>query len=206
MGRVLALPDFGTPANGSAPDERVHQADLQARWDDGYESGYQAGAAAAAQSHAEDQARLTANLVESLTDLQQTRQESLLSTLASAHALIRAVITQLTPRLAELGLADQVSAAVSTALESCPAPAPLIRCAPEAMTALQNALRDWEGLRLQPDPAMTPHEAEVHWDDGFDAINVTGLIRHVDTALADLAGPATPSHPHDLEEKTRNAG
>lgn len=183
MASPLRFQDFSL--NSTAADETSDIAEQIANaYREGHEAGVKAGTEASALVHAESQDRLRAELIEALRDHHQDRVAVQAQVLSGVAPLLGAVIRQLTPYLAAVGLPEQVSAAVQTALETRPDAKPLIRCAEEAVPGLQPALAKWSGaFDLQIDSRLTPHEVQLHWDDGFDTLN---LDKVVDAALAAL--------------------
>jgi|GEM_PF-6307689 len=212
MGRGVFLEEFASgPKGRAAMEEAAAEAldtQLKAAWAEGHAAGQQAGAEAAAKAHAEDQARLRQSLVEAIQDRKQENIEVQQNVLRDIGPFVRTLIGHLTPRLAVTGLADHIGGAVAAALAARPDPVPVVRCSPETAEALEIALADWEGLRLTADPALTPLEAEVHWDNGYDSINISTLLNQLDTALEATLGPAVSHIDHIAThtEDLANAG
>lgn len=182
------------------------EAGMEAARREGYAAGLDAGMEAAAQAHAETQDQLRASLVETLQDQAQSRQEMQAAILRGVAPLIDSVIGRLSPRLALAGLAEMVTREVATALATRPDPTPEIRCAEETLAPLRAALAD-RALRVvfTVDPAFTPLEAEVHWDDGFDAIDLRPVAARIDAAMERFLS-ATPPNDFEHERKERDAG
>ncbi len=187
MASPLKFHDFSHSGSAldTGPDEvetRIAQA-----YREGNEAGIKAGTEASALVHAEAQDRLRAELVEALRDHQQDRVAVQAQVLSGIAPLLQAVVGQLTPALVSAGLPQQVSAAVTEALDNRPNTKPLIRCAAEAVPGLEPALQGWqEQVDLQIDSRLTPHEVQVHWDDGFDMIDLDRLTAHVQALLDGL--------------------
>lgn len=187
MASPLKFKDFshGGSAFDAEPDDvetRIAQA-----YREGHEAGIKVGTEASALVHAEAQDRLRAELVEALRDHQQDRVAVQAQVLSGIAPLLRALIGQLAPALVSAGLTQQVSVAVTEALDSRPNTKPLIRCAAEAVPGLEPALQGWQDqVDLQIDSRLTPHEVQVHWDDGFDTIDLDRLTVHIQAILDGL--------------------
>ncbi|MHA3978350.1 FliH/SctL family protein [Halovulum sp. GXIMD14794] len=202
MSRPVVLqifsPDLDEEPLAPEPDDIGRQ--LAEAWERGHAAGIQAGTEAAAKVHAEAQDQLRAALVETIGDQRMAQVEVQARVLADIAPMIRNLVARLAPELARAGLADQVAAEVETALRTRPEPAPIIRCSVESVAQLELALRDFGAISIQADPRLTPLEAEVHWDDGFEAIDFGAAIARLDAALAELATGDTP------QEEIRHAG
>ena len=135
-------------------------------------------------------------------DQQIRRQEAQAAVLRGVGPAVTAVIHRLAPRLAEAGLAEHVATALDEALETRPDPAPVIRCAAESAQGLERALAASTGrFAVETDPRLTPLEVELHWRDGFDSIDIAGLLAAIDRALETALSP--PGN-RDVEEEHAN--
>ncbi|WP_112320722.1 hypothetical protein [Oceanibium sediminis] len=188
MPLALKLQEF-LPGEGAhpAPDTPDIAAVRAEAFKEGYAQGSADGTKAAAEAHAEAQDQLRAALVERLHDQYLSRNEVEASILAGITPFVSALIDHLSPRLTQAGLADQVASAVAHALDARPDAKPILRCSEESLPGLQSALSDWVGLKVVADPRLTPLEAEVHWDDGFDAIDLSGVLARIDAAFEAFA-------------------
>lgn len=200
MGSPLRFQDFATDGSGGVVP---HDADVEERiakaYAEGHEAGVKAGAEASALVHAEAQDRLRAEVVEALRDHHQERVEVQAQVLAGLAPLLKTVIEQLAPLMAALGLPDQVDAALSKALETRPDPRPIIRCAAEVVPGLEPALGKWAGkYELKIDSRLTPHEVHLHWDDGFDVIDLDrtmdGILGAIEALIQSTGAAGDLSH------------
>ncbi len=183
------------------PGESVDRQ-LARAWAEGHATGAREGAEASAAAHAESQDVLRAELVEVLRDQQIHRREAQAAVLRGVAPAVTAVVRRLAPRLAETGLAEHLGAALDEAFGARPEPVPVIRCAAESAQGLELALAGRSGhFRVETDPRLTPLEAELHWQDGFDAIDMNGLMTAIDQAL-DAA--LTPSGDELMKEERAN--
>ncbi|MEM8787759.1 MAG: hypothetical protein AAGE76_05825 [Pseudomonadota bacterium] len=198
MGFALTLEEF-TPLDHPAAAQAARRDAIAEAWNEGHAAGAQAGTEASAKAHADAQDRLRAEWIEVLRDLAQDRQEAQASVLRGIAPFVQTVIAGLAPRLAEEGLKDLVSDALADALRDRPEPVPVLRCAPEMAAALEPALAEFDGrYRLDPDPRLTPQEAELHWEDGFDALDPGAILRaaeaHLTAALAGVEQDLDATH------------
>ncbi|MSU91779.1 hypothetical protein GE300_19570 [Rhodobacteraceae bacterium 2CG4] len=186
------------PANGPGPDVERQLAEA---WDAGHAAGVQDGTEAAAKVHAEAQDQLRAALVEAIRDQRHGQLESQARILSGIAPLVRTLVARLAPGLARAGLADHVAEEVERALRERPDPAPTIRCAEESLPGLQQALAALGAdCAVTADARLTPLEAQVHWDDGFQTIDLGGAVARLDRALAATAAPILDA------EEIRHAG
>ncbi|MEO1292475.1 MAG: hypothetical protein AAFV62_06560 [Pseudomonadota bacterium] len=221
--RSPLLEDFAPGATGTyGRTETDPAAALQAAWSEGYEAGARQGAEAAAKEAEEDRQRVSAALVEAVRDLRLGHGEVQAQVIAGVAPLIAAAVGALAPKLALAGLADRAADAVAHALATRPNPIPILACAPESHAAVAAALAEANlEARVHEDPRLTPLEAEIRWDDGFDRIDLTALLelldRFVDETLATGAqaehawrhpAPQTADAPEEtpMTEELTNAG
>ena len=203
--KTVLLQEFtpdGAPGPEPEPAGESLDEQLASAWADGHAAGVQDGTEASAAAHAESQETLRAELVEVLRDQQIRRQEAQAAVLRGVGPAVTAVIHRLAPRLAEAGLAEHVATALDEALETRPDPAPVIRCAAESAQGLERALAASTGrFAVETDPRLTPLEVELHWRDGFDSIDIAGLLAAIDRALETALSP--PGN-RDVEEEHAN--
>lgn len=201
MSRTLRLDEFQPGAEGPDPEELKQQ--LIAARNEGHARGIREGAEASARAHAEAQDRLRLELVEAMRDAQMSFQEVESTTLAGVAPFLRAVIAHVAPAIAVAGLAEAVAKSVEAGLANRTAPKPLVKCAPDAKSALESALSRWPGgIAFDPDPTLTPFEAEVHWGGGFDAVDTGALLEELDAILAGFSANDRAT----MNKETQNAG
>jgi len=205
MSRPVLLQVF-SPAARPAPDPANDsglniEKQLGEAWEAGHAAGVTAGTEAAAKVHAEAQDQLRAALVEAIRDQKMEQTEAQTRILGGIVPLVRQLIDRLAPGLARAGLADHVAEEVERALRERPDPAPRIRCAEDAREGLVSALAARNlSCAVVADPRLTPLEAQVQWDDGFEAIDLGGAVARLDQAL----GALDPTH--CTPEEARHAG
>ena len=214
MRRKLRLEEFvppeaerlaGNPDLIEEMEREALEAQIEVAWREGYEAGVRSGTETAARVHAEAQDQLRSALIEAIAEGRQSHVEAQAAVLSGAGQVFARLVHLVTPLLAKAGLAEHAAAAVSDALRSRPDAIPVVRCAPETTLALENALaaritqlqsaRTPEiPYRVEADPRLSPLEAEVHWDDGFDAIALEPVLAQISEALETLSANAATPH------------
>lgn len=173
-------PDGDTETSNS--QEAAKQ--LAKAYRDGHAKGFIQGAEESAREHAEAQDQLRSQLIEALKDGQMTRQEAQASVTKSLFPLIDALVKALAPSLVDIGFPTELSDQLRKALEGRPNTKPVVRCAPDLVAPLEQSLSDWSGsFEVIPDTALTPHQAKIHWDDGFDHIDLDGCMTEIRQCL-----------------------
>lgn len=202
MSRPVVLQIFSPDVHEepASPEPADLEKRLAEAWEAGHEAGVQAGTEAAAKVHAEAQDQLRAALVETIGDQRLAQVEVQARVLGGVAPLIHDLVTRLAPALAQAGLADRIMTEIETALRTRPEPLPIIRCAEESVEQLEIALHGAGPITIKGDPRLTPLEAEVHWDDGFEAIDLGAAIDRMLEALAALTQENTP------HQEIRHAG
>jgi len=184
MSARLKLKVFSPQGEDPEDEKQVSEAEVEAARQAGFEAGFAEGAAASAEEHANAQDQLRAGFLEILRDGQMVRAEAQAQVMQGILPLVVSLVEHLAPTLARAGLAGHVETCLSRALSERPDLKPILCCAPEARAALERALVDWSGkYKFRTDPKLTPLEVELHWDDGFDRIDLASAI---DAVLADI--------------------
>lgn len=144
---------------------------------EGHARGFAQGTEASAKEHAAAQDQLRAQFVEALRDAQLEQAEAQSTVLTSLLPLMENLTRSLAPALAEAGLVTSLETQLKTVLAKRPEAVPVIFCAPELATGLKTALSHLEGqFRITEDAQLTPLEARLHWDNGFDEINLEACL------------------------------
>ena len=190
---AFRLQNFAVPTEAAGP--RLQPAEIAALRDEAYRAGYLAGEAAATATHLEDQTRLTSELIEAISDARMTNEAARRHVAASLAPLASAVVAALTPALAEAGLAEEVAARVEAALQSAPDARPRLRCAPELVPVIHGVLAE-RGLQatVEPAPEMLPREAILHWDQGYDRIDLDACAARIRDCVAAHLEPEEKAH------------
>jgi hypothetical protein len=169
------------------PDDgpRLSGRELAALREESYRAGWLAGQAAATEAHLDEQARLTSELVEALCDARLTNEAARRHVAASLAPLARAIVAALTPALAEAGLAAEAVARVEAALAAAPEARPRLRVAPELAGVIRGLLAE-RGLvaTVEIGPELTPREAVLHWDQGYDHIDLDACADELRACVA----------------------
>lgn len=196
-----------------APDRRddtlVQHREAVARqvaeaYRDGHAKGFAQGAEASAHEHAEQQDQLRGQFIEAVRDSQMTHQAAQRLVVASLLPVFEKLVTALAPDLAAAGLASGLRRQLASALEMRPKATPRIACAPELASGLTGALAEWEGrYEIETDPRLTPLEARLHWEDGFDVIDLARSLAQMQTIIA---GFRSAMQTDAIEKEVKHAG
>lgn len=186
-----------------APDPgRARAAELDRRIaaarEEAYRAGFLAGQSAATEAYLEDQARLTSDLIEALDDARLSNEAARRHVAASLAPMVEALCGAITPALAETGLLDEIARLVAQALRAAPEARPRLRCAPELAGTLRGLLAA-RGLEaeIEAAPELLPREAQLHWDQGYDHLDLDACIARIQDCLAvHLRGSAEPERRH----------
>jgi flagellar biosynthesis/type III secretory pathway protein FliH len=164
----------------AAREPKISARDLAEARDAAWREGFLAGQSAATEAWLADQARLTSDFVEAMADAQMTHEAARRHVAAGLAPLLRAICAALTPALAEAGLAAEIAARVERALAAAPEGRPRLRVAPERVQALRGVLAE-RGLAatVEAAPELLPREAELHWDHGFDRIDLDACAEEI---------------------------
>ncbi len=177
------------PGAGAAPSPR--EIELAAAREAAYREGFLAGQAAATEAFLDDQTRLTSEFVEALNDARMTNEAARRHVAASLAPVAAAVCEALIPALAAAGLAAEVADHVARALAAAPEARPRLRCAPEIAASIRGLLAE-RGLQasVEAAPELLPREAVLHWDQGFDRIDLDACAAELQACVAAHLDPA----------------
>lgn len=168
--------DAGLAPRRPSPRDREIEAVREAA----YRAGYLDGQAAASEALLDEQGRLTSDFVEALEDARMTNEAARRHVAASLAPVASAICTALTGVLAASGLAAEVAGRVEHALSTAPDARPRLRCAPELVATLRGILAE-RGLTaaVEPAPEMLPREVTLHWEQGFDRIDLEACAEEI---------------------------
>ncbi|MBP7243372.1 hypothetical protein [Amaricoccus sp.] len=179
---------------GPAPGERALAEAREEAW----RAGFLAGQAQATEAHLAEQSRLTSEFVEALCDARLTNEAARRHVAASLAPFAGAIVAALTPALAEAGLAAEAVARVEQALAAAPEAKPVLRCAPELVPVIRGLLAE-RGLAatVEAAPELLPREAALHWDQGYDRIDLDACADELRACVASHVDP----EPEQIEER-----
>lgn len=195
---AIRLQTFAPAADPSRARAAELDRRISAAREEAYRAGFLAGQSAATEAYLEDQARLTSDLIEALNDARLSNEAARRHVAASLAPMVEALCGAITPALAETGLLDEIARLVARALQSAPEAQPRLRCAPELAETLRELLAA-RGLaaEIEAAPELLPREAELHWDQGYDHLDLDACIARIQDCLAaHLRGPAEPERRH----------
>lgn len=165
---------------------------IRTAYDEGHSRGFAEGAAASAQEHADAQDQLRSQFLESFNDQRLSHEEARHEVTRSILPTLQALISKLAPSLAQAGLAGIVEKVLDEAIQATPETRPILRCAPDLVTGIRNALERYEGqFEIAPDPRLTPLEARVIWDEGFTHIDLQHCIDSIEAGINSFADTMT---------------
>lgn len=181
--RLETYAPSGAGAVARRPSPR--EAEMEAVREAAYRAGFIDGQTAAAEAILEEQGRLTSAFVETLEDARMTNEAARRHVAASLAPVASAICTALTAALAESGLAAEVAGRVAHALAAAPEARPRLRCAPELVATLRGILAE-RGLTavVEPAPEMLPREVTLHWEQGFDRIDLEACADEIRACIA----------------------
>jgi hypothetical protein len=177
------LRTFEPPADPAVP--RLGPREVEAVRDAALREGFLSGQAQAMEAHLDDQSRLTAALVEAVDDAAMTHEAARRHAAASLAPMLEALVAVLTPALAEAGLAAEIARRVELALAAAPECRPRLRCAPELAGTMRGVFAD-RGLaaEVEVSPDLLPREAQLHWDHGYDRIDLEACAADLRACIA----------------------
>ena len=175
--QTIAPIPHGQTAGGKSPK---HSAEIVAEREAAYRSGFLDGQAAATEAQLAEQGRLTSAFVEAVEDARLTNEAARRHVLAGLAPLVHTISQAIAPALAQAGLAAEVARRVGEAVSASPGAQPLVRCAPEMVSGLQGVLagRGVSAL-VEASPDLLPREVHIHWDEGFDRIDLDACARDI---------------------------
>jgi flagellar biosynthesis/type III secretory pathway protein FliH len=190
-------PALSSTGARSSPRDRL----LERIREEAYRSGFVAGQAAATEAHIEEQSRLTSELIEAIGDARLTNEAARRHVSASLAPLVQALAGAIAPALADAGLGGEIGRLVSEALAAAPEARPRVRCAPELAQRLAGIFAE-RGVEviIDPAPELLPREAQIHWDQGYDHMDLDACIERISACLASHLEPHTGS---DDDEQRR---
>lgn len=187
-----------SPATAVSPRQSPRDRLLDRIREQAYQAGFVAGQAAATEAHLEDEARLTAELVEAIEDQRLTNEAARRHVSAGLAPLVQALAGAIAPALADAGVNAEIARLVSEALASAPEARPRVRCAPELADRLRKTFADrGVDVVVDPTPEFLPREAQIHWDQGYDQLDLDACIGRITACLASHLDHASESDTDD---------
>lgn len=111
---------------------------------------------------------------------------------ADAMAIVSLFLRTVSPRLAELNLLPEITAALDAAFLAASNETPIIEVAPDMRDRIAAALKSRAGkAEIAACPGLNATEARIRWNGGFDLIDTGGAIERALSVLdAHLANAA----------------
>jgi flagellar biosynthesis/type III secretory pathway protein FliH len=181
----------------------ITEQDLAVAREEAYRRGYLDAQAELTQNFLDDRTRLTSDFVEAINDSRLTNEAARRHVAASLAPMVLSFCDALAPVLTRDGLAAEIVARVERALALAPAARPILRCAPELAPSLEAIFAEREEPAVvRAAPELLPREVELHWDEGYDLIDLDACLAEIRACLASHLGapaPETPEPGEDLE-------
>lgn len=157
----------------------------------GKADGFAEGVAMAEQRAESELRMLLQSIREKIADLDIQRHEVNGQINDGVGKICDALFKAIAPALAEAGLVSEINAAVSSALRQVPESSLLIVVSPDQSQRVAEAL-DLGTLpvRIDDDPDLGGLQARIHWQGGFDAIDLDTCIAEASTVLNAYLGAA----------------
>jgi hypothetical protein len=173
------------PRTGAPGGEDAVQARIDIARDEARAAGWLEGQAAATDAHLADDTRLSSELIEALEDARLTNEAARRHVMASVAPLIRTLFTAVAPSLADAGLIGEIERLAARALDAAPEARLRLRCAPELAPRVEAVLRE-RGIEatVEAAPTLMPREARIHWDQGYDSLDLDACIAGIGESLA----------------------
>ncbi len=173
------------PRTGASGSEDAVQARIDAAREEARAAGWLEGHAAATDAHLADDARLSSELIEALEDARLTNEAARRHVMASVAPLIETLFSAVAPSLAEAGLIGEIERLAARALDAAPEARLRLRCAPELAPRVGAVLRGRAvEASVEPAPTLMPREARIHWDQGYDRLDLDACIADIRDSLA----------------------
>lgn len=178
---------FEPQARGRHPTAAERR--LEADREEAYHAGFMAGQSMATEAYLDEQNRLTSALIEAIGDARVTNEAARHHVASSVFPMIEAIATAIAPALADAGLAQEIARLVERALAHVPEARPRLRCAPEVVETVAACLAD-RGLAatVEEGPDLLPREAELHWDQGYDRLDLDACLAQIRACIASHLG------------------
>ena len=178
--------DTFTPDGVSETNREDDAATLIAQaFQDGHAKGFAQGCEESAREHADTQEQLRSQLIEVIKDHEQDHAQAQRGVITSLLPLVDNMVKTLAPNLAASGFMHELHEHLQAAIDSRPSAVPVITCAPELVSEIQAAFATWSGaFEVRGDNRMTPLEAQIRWDDGFDHIDLDRCLAELTQSIA----------------------
>lgn len=186
------------PETAQAAAAPITKADLDALREEAYGEGFLAGQTAATEAALAERNRLTSDFIEAISDARLTNEAARRHVTATIAPMTAALCAALSASLADAALAAEIRACVERALRAVPEARPRLRCAPELAPVI-GALLEARGVAamIETAPELLPREAELHWDEGFDRIDIDACAAEIAACVASHLNAALREAEHE---------
>lgn len=184
--RALTLEAF-QPDPDPDPSSRTKQTlarALKSAQEEGYRQGFSDGAAASASEHAASEAVLREQFVEALRDAALAHAAVRSDIMAAFFTVAERVFRQFAVTVAQSLAPQEVVAHLRRAAEQAPDATLIVAAAPELAERLRGFLEDEAiAAEIVADPRLTPLEAQIRWENGFDRIDFDSALEAIERLL-----------------------
>lgn len=142
-----------------------------------YAEGVKAGAASASAAFEAEKIRLLGPILDALHRAERSQTEAHMAALSSLRPLLDTLIATILPPLAYDGLIAELRQLLVAAARSAPNASLTLYLAPENTEAIGAVLQDVPAnFRISPAPELGALEAQLHWQDGFETIDLNQVL------------------------------
>lgn len=207
--RAVTFEEFssGTPASPTETtpprlDAEALETLLAKARGKGRADGFAEGVAMA-EARAETELRMVLGTVmEQITDAGLMRQSVETEVAEAVERICTALFCAIAPSLAAAGYLAEVAAAVSDALRRAPDAKLVVVVPPAHGQRVSDALAlEHLAVRVDEDPHLEGFAARIHWQDGFDAIDLDACIEEAKAALRAHLTTDQQETPEPIEQK-----
>lgn len=118
-----------------------------------------------------------------------------------AMAIVSLFLRTVSPRLAELNLLPEITAALDAAFLAASDETPVVEVAPDMRDRIAAALAPRAGkAEIVASPGLNPTEARICWNGGFDLIDTGGAIERALGVLDAHLAAAAPKQHNSMEQ------
>ncbi|MEX0969311.1 MAG: hypothetical protein WD046_02565 [Paracoccaceae bacterium] len=172
-----------------------------------YAEGVKAGAASASAAFEAEKTRLLGPIREALQQAERSQTEAHMAALSSLRPLLDTLIATILPPLAYEGLIAELRMVLLAAATRAPNASFVLQLAPENTAAIGAVLHDTPtNFRITAAPELGPLEAQLHWEDGFEAIDLRQVLNEAHATCARFfARPAADEQTEMITKGKTNA-
>lgn len=191
MGQILQLEDFAAPP-AFAPDPEP-TVDTSAERKDAFDSGYKDGWSDAFEEARTEDSKARSAIASALQELGFTYFEARQHIMGSFQPLVTSMVEAVLPQVSRSSLVPLVQQEME-ALSQLVEPPIHILCAPSNENELRTIAESATSLPIEivVEPTLLPSQVQLHFADGFSAIDTGATLSRIQAAVDDFFAPARP--------------